>query len=149
MSNITFSQKVIDSTKFHVSNDKTFFCIYPFISVLLYSPLESLCESFSWSAQANCWKSKYFFYLHLLWRLNFSEKIFTVLFHRHIVDVWNWQILTDLIHHNMKLKTFVASTQPAHSPGCLNMLWRSAGLCFLSLQSWWRARRNHTIQLSE
>lgn len=51
----------------------------------------------------------------------------------------SWQILLITI----KLKTFVAPTWAAHCPGCLNRLWRSAGS--LGLQSWWRARRNHTI----
>lgn len=114
----------------------------------LYSLLQSLHASFSWSAQRNIWKSKYFFHLQLLWRLNCSETFSPFCFTGTLLMIEtdrSWQILFITI----KLKTFVGPTQPAHCPGCLNRLWRSAGPCSLGLQSWWRARRNHTIQLSE
>ena len=142
MGNITFSQEVIDLTKFHVSACK---------NILLHLPLHfsapfalcKVCASFSQSAQGSIGKSKCFFYLHLLRRLNCSEKFFTFLFHMDIVDVWSWQILTFL---HIKVMASVAPARPAHCSGCLNVLWRIAGPCSLGLQSWWRARRNHTTE---
>lgn len=73
------------------------------------------CASFSQSPQGSIWKSKCFFHLHLLWRLNCSEIIFTFLFHLDIIDVWSWQIW---ISFRIEVMALVASTRLAHCPGC-------------------------------
>lgn len=143
MGNITFSQNVIDLTKYMLKHSSA---LTPSFQCSFMHLCRVCAHLFHGLLRETAEKANYFFHLHLPWRLNCSENFYTFLFHRHIAEFEtdrSWQILLITI----KLKTFVAPTQPVHSPMCLNRLWRSASPYSLGLQSWWRARRNHIIQL--
>lgn len=111
MGNIIFSEKVIDLTKYMLKHYSAFTPSFQCSFIHLWKVCAHL---FHGLLMETAEKANYFFHLHLLWRLNCSEKFFTFLFHRHTVE-FETDTSGQILFITIKLKTFVAPTQPLHS----------------------------------